>query len=469
MIPSLEGLGVAACLFLIGYLLGSPFIIGLFASLPFGSTAFATLTALGGSSPLIYTLFAAGFTVSVALRRHVLRALGIIFTHQISAWIVLLLTGYAAASAMLFPRLFAGQTTAFVPIQGIVTELPLAPVSGNITQTAYFGLGAVTFFALSVFLLREENLKILRRAFMVFIIVHVSLGFLDLAGKIAGAGDILLPIRTATYALHTETEQAGFWRIAGGYSEASAFGGTSLICLAFIYSYWRATRSQFALVLSLILLLLVLLSTSSTAYVGLAVLSLAPVASLITAFYQDRLTSEDLLLAAVGAFVLAAMMALFLYDEKLFEPVIELFQTTVLDKPLSQSAYERAYWNYKSFEAFMETSGVGIGMGSSRSSSWIISVLSQLGVIGGLAILSLTALILRGLHGLEPTADTSQIFAFASGVRAAIVAKLLADSIAGSGADPGIMFFMALSIITASRHHVVRNTRLSRQPVAAPM
>lgn len=460
---------VSAFLLLTGYLLGAPFLVGLFASLPFGSTAFATLTSLGGSSPLIYTLFAAGFILTVALRKQVLRELGTIFTLHVSPWIVVLLTAYVIASAMIFPRLFAGQTTAFVPVEGIVTELPLAPVSGNITQTAYFTLGALTFLATSIFLLRKENLEILRRGFMVFIIVHVCLGIFDLAGKVAGVGDILLPIRTATYALHTETEQAGFWRIAGGYSEASAFGGTSLICLAFIYSYWRATRSQFALVLSLILLLLVLLSTSSTAYVGLAALSLVPVASLITAFYQNRLTSEDLLLAAVGAFVLAAILALFLYDEKLFSPVMELFQTTVLDKPLSQSAQERAYWNYKSVEAFIDTSGVGIGMGSSRSSSWIISVLSQLGLIGGLAILSLTVLILRGLHGLEPTADTSQIFAFASGVRAAIVAKLLADSIAGSGADPGLLFFMALPIITAIRRHVMRNTRVSRQPLAAPV
>jgi hypothetical protein len=52
----IPGLIVCAALLLIGRWFGAPVLIGLFASLAFGSTAFATLTALGGSSPLIYTL-----------------------------------------------------------------------------------------------------------------------------------------------------------------------------------------------------------------------------------------------------------------------------------------------------------------------------------------------------------------------------------------------------------------------------
>jgi hypothetical protein len=36
-------------------------------------------------------------------------------------------------------------------------------------------------------------------------------------------------------------------------------------------------------------------------------------------------------------------------------------------------------------------------------------------------------------------------------VRAAIAAQLLAGSLAGSGADPGMLFFIALSVILACR------------------
>jgi hypothetical protein len=451
MIPSIAGLIVSASLALGGYFLGAPLIIGLFASMPFGSTAFATLTALGGSSPLIYTLFALGIIVAVALRRNVLREVGIVFTRFPVTWIVLFLTIYTIVSAMIFPRLFEGQTTAFIPIDGVPTELPLSPTSGNITQTAYFTLGALTFLAFSIILLREENLKLVRRGFFTFVAVNATLGILDLGAKLAGAGDLLLPIRTASYALLTEVEHAGFWRIAGGFAEASAFGGTSLMCLAFTYVYWRMGKSRVAFHLTIVLLALLLLSTSSTAYGGLAILSIAPLMSLTRSALQNRFTSDDLLLLGLGICALAIGVTVFLYDERLFDPVVNLVETTIFDKPLSASGIERAYWNEKSLQAFLDTNAVGIGMGSSRSSSWIISVLSQLGLIGALAMTSLVFVILRGMGGQKPTAATAEIFVFAAAVRAAIAAQLLAGSLAGSGADPGMLFFIALSVILACR------------------
>lgn len=459
MIPSPEGLIVSACLLIVGYLLGAPLLIGLFASLPFGSTSFATLTAIGGSSPLIYTLFASGFIVLVALRRKVLRDLGVLFTTQMSPWIVLALTVYVLASAMFFPRLFAGQTTVFVPIEGIVTELPLAPASGNITQTAYFALGGLSFFALSLVLLGEGSLATVRRGFFTLAIVNASLGIIDLAGKLAGLDDILAPIRTANYALLTTVGQAGFWRIAGGYAEASGFGAMSLACLAFTYTYWRRTYSGFAFALTIVLGGLVLLSTSTTAYAGLALMALGPIYSLGQSAFRGQLQANDLLLMALGAALIAVMMAVFLFNQAALQPLIDLFETTVLDKPMSESAKERWYWNYKSLAAFMETGGVGVGMGSSRSSSWIISVIAQLGVIGTLGMLSLLWIAVRGMNGLKPSAGTAELFALASAVRASAIALLVAASIGGSGADPGILFFLALPVSIACRRRAALGLR----------
>jgi len=461
MIPSFEGLIVIGFLLLVGLALGAPLLIGLFASLPFGSTAFATLPALGGSSPLIYTLLASGFILLVGLRRQVLRDLGIVFMTQVSAWIVLGLTCYAIASAMLFPRLFAGQTSAFVPIDGLVTELPLMPVSGNITQTAYFTLGALTFFALSILLLHAGNLRLVRRGFFALVIFNAALGVLDLGGKMAGMGDILGPIRTASYALLTDVGHAGFWRIAGGYSEASAFGAMSLACLAFAYTYWRRANSQAALILTLVLGGLVLLSTSTTAYAGLAVLALAPVYSLLRSLVAGRLEAGDLLLVAFGAVAMAFLGMAFLFNDALLRPFIDLFETAILDKPLSESAKERLHWNMQSLQAFIDTGGVGVGMGSSRSSSWIISVISQLGVAGTLGMLALAGVVLRGMSGLRPTAETAELFAFAAAARASAIALLVAISFGGGSADPGILFFMALPVIIACRRWAALEQRAS--------
>jgi hypothetical protein len=454
MIPSIPGLLVAAAIFAIGYALRAPITIGLFISLPLGSTAWATLPALGGSSPLIYTLFAAMLLGATAFRRDIVHEVSRVFSASGTPWIVLVLTCYAIVSSVVFPRLFAGYTSAFIPIRGYITEVPLAPSAGNITQSAYFTLGSLTFLALSVLLLQEKKLAMVKKGFFAFVIVNVGLGILDLAGKMAGAGDVLLPIRSASYAFLTEAVEAGFWRINGGFSEASGFAGASLACLGFCYAYWRVSKSTLAFGLSIVTLLLLLFSTSSTAYGGLAVLLLAPLAVLVGSVFRNRFSKDEALLAGMIAIIVVGVMAIIIYDARVFDPVVNLFDRTVLDKSNSESGKERGYWNQRSMENVVDTGGLGIGLGSSRSSSWAISVASQLGIIGSIAMGALLVIILRGLGGLRQTRDNMEVFALASGARGCAVAGLLAATIGGGMADPGILFMVSLATIAACRHHV---------------
>lgn len=69
MEPSIPGLLLLLALLALGRRLGAAIVIGLFLSLPFGSTALGTLGALGGSSPLIYVAFVLLLLAAVALRR----------------------------------------------------------------------------------------------------------------------------------------------------------------------------------------------------------------------------------------------------------------------------------------------------------------------------------------------------------------------------------------------------------------
>ncbi|TIL79011.1 MAG: hypothetical protein E5Y81_10515, partial [Mesorhizobium sp.] len=144
-------------------------ITALIASLAFGATAIGTITSLGGSSPLIFTVFA------------------------MLAWIVCLLMIYVCIGALLFPRLFAGQTSAFVASRTArgVYEAALAPVSANISQAGYFILGGLTFLATCLLLQRSGTLADIRRGFFLWFSLHVVMGVLDLLGKMSGAGDIL--------------------------------------------------------------------------------------------------------------------------------------------------------------------------------------------------------------------------------------------------------------------------------------
>lgn len=451
MDPSIPGLLVLLALLALGRWLGAAVVIGLFASLPFGSTALGTVGALGGSSPLIYVGFVGLLLVSVGLRRGFADRLAYVLARHGTARVMAVLTVCAVAGAVLLPRLFLGQTTVFVPSPEGVKKLLLAPTSSNITQTGYFVLAALTYFAFAASLLEKGQMEAVRRGFLAWAVIHAALGTVDLAGKLSGAGDLLSPIRTATYAYLVDVEEVGFWRIAGGHSEASAFGSVTLACLAFSFTYWRVSRSRPVLLLTLLLLALLLLSTSSTAYAGFAIVASFAALSMAISALRGRLSSSDLLVLSLVWLALIVVLSLYLADEQVFDPIVRLFEAVVLNKSSSGSAEQRFYWNAQSLQAFLDTFGLGVGLGSSRASSWLVAVISQLGVAGTLLMAALVGVLLRDLALPKPRAVDRRTLALTSGARAAALASLAAASVSNGSADPGLIFFIALAVVGARR------------------
>ncbi|MBZ9677693.1 hypothetical protein [Mesorhizobium sp. ES1-1] len=434
-------------------------ITALIASLAFGATAIGTIGSLGGSSPLIFTFFNILLIGTALARRGIWRQIGIAFSHIGATWIVSALMIYVTLGALLFPRLFEGQTSAFVASRTGrgVYEAALAPVSANISQTGYFVLAGLTFLAVCVLVQREGTLTDIKRGYFLWFILHVSMGMLDLLGKLAGAGDVLAPIRTANYSMLTDVTEAGFFRIAGAFSEASAFGGVSLSGLAFTYTYWTKTGSKFALGLGALLFCLLLLSTSSTAYVGLAIISLPVVLSIARSLASGRLRSEEALLLTLLMPLLLLCMAVILFYPHFLDPVAQLVDNTLVNKVTSTSGQERSYWNYKSLQSFFDTGGLGVGLGSSRASSWPIALLSQLGLFGTVIMTVLLAMLMRGLKGSSFV--DAEVDAIASSSRACALSSLVAGSLASGSPDPGIVFYIPLAVILASRRLPVKDNR----------
>lgn len=467
MQPSFVGLIVCAILLVLGYYSRGLLIVGLVTSLAFGATSFATLSFLGNSSPLIYTLFAAIMLLAVAARRHIWRDLGTALGSIGMLWVLCALMFYAALGSWLFPRLFAGQVSVFVQSQtrrGVI-EAALEPVSGNISQTAYFVLGGLTAIALCVLLRQPGRFGQLKLGFFLLCGFHAAMGLIDLLGKLAGAGDVLEPIRTASYAMLTNSSEGGFIRIAGAYSEASAFGTASLACLAFTYTYWRKTGSVAAHWLSALLLFLIVLSTSSTAYAGLAILVVPVAVTLMQALFSDRLRPVDIKILVVLLALACLILGMSLYDRGFFDPFLRLMDSMVINKGSSASGQERGYWNAKSLEAFADTSGLGVGFGSSRASSWMIAVISQLGLVGSVLMAALVVAIARGMSGLDGWVDQETDAVIAS-VRACALAGLVAASLVSGSADPGMMFFVALAVVSVGRVKARQNKDAAQSSVS---
>ncbi len=401
MIPSLAGALVFLALLLLGRFAGGTIVVGLFASLAFGCTSIASIPALGSASPLIYTMFALLLIGNVALRSNLPHELTLVFRQHVSATIVCALAVWALASAIILPRLFGGETSAFIPVNGDIREFALAPTAGNITQTAYLIAGVLAFLSLRILMNQRGSLKIVRSGFFAYVIANVTLGVIDLAGKVSGLGDLLLPIRTADYALLNEVEATGFWRIVGGCSEASTYAMSCLGCVAFTFVYWRKSGSALAFALTAALLLLLVFSTSSTAYVGLAFLAFFAAMSIGSTLLSAKAKVQDLLLFAMLLALIATALGIYLYSAKLYDPFVDLIQAMIFEKAESSSGQERSYWNYISLQSFLDTYGFGIGMGSSRSSSWLVSVISQLGLLGTLLFGVLSAAIFHGAGNIR--------------------------------------------------------------------
>lgn len=478
---------ICVLLLILGRTRQGSLVVALIASVAFGSTSIASLGGLG--TPLIYVALELVLIVSIIMRRRLPDDLARAFHEYPINWIVLALLVYASGSAIILPRLFTGMTGAFVPVDGLVSEVPLAPVSGNIAQSGYFVLGGATFFCLNLLLLSKSKtfsfdnspnsekidneyflLQAIGKGFFFWAWLNAATGALDLVGKMAGAGDLLLPLRTAGYALLTETEHAGFWRVAGLHPEASAFGAAALAGLAFSSTYWRASRSYNAFFLTIVLLSLTLLSTSSTAYAGLAVLVLVAFLAAVRSLLRGRLLHTDAFW--LGAVLVAAtiVLSILLVNDDAFAKVETLLRATILEKSSSASGIERAYWNQRSLDSFFATSMLGIGLGSSRASSWAIAVLSQLGLIGSILLGILVIVIAwptrRREWGDPPHgSEARRVIALHDSVRAAALTLLLAATIGGGAADPGILFFISLATVFGCRRYLQRQLRPS---IASP-
>ncbi|TGS82664.1 hypothetical protein EN817_26190 [Mesorhizobium sp. M3A.F.Ca.ET.174.01.1.1] len=459
MLFSIPGLAVCAVVLIVAYYSRGMLIVGLLASLAFGATSAMTLTSVGGSTPLIYTLFAALLVTAVTARRHIWFELGSVLGSIRPIWILASLMAYAIVGSWLFPRFFAGQTVVFVQAKtrGGVVEAALAPVSGNISQTGYFILGGLTAIALCTLLLHSNRIDQIRRGFFLWCGLHAGMGLIDFVGKNSGAGDLLAPIRTASYQIMTGAIEAGFVRINGAFSEASSFAGASLACLAFSYTYWRKTKSHLAQWLAGILLFLTILSTSSTAYVGLTILCIPVAISMMTSVLRGKVEREEILIIAIMALGTVAVLGISLYNAGALDPIIRLINSTIINKANSASGEERAYWNVKSLQSFLDTSGLGIGFGSSRASSWPIAVLSQLGLFGSMMMAILVGVLVRGVgrerQWLDPETD-----AVVLSVRNAALASIVAISVSAGSADPGIIFFIAFAVVCAAKVRARRSS-----------
>ncbi|SDG97016.1 O-antigen ligase family protein [Alloyangia pacifica] len=364
-------------------------VIILFSLIPFGMMAAFNLPAVGNTSILAVDLAAITLACMFLPQRSLNRDLGLIFAPRGTALPLMGFLIYAAIGSIFLPRVFEGATEVFsigrVANQIGIVMRPLSPGGGNLSQLLRIMLSLLVFLVVVLVMLRQQSPGLARRAMIAVTIVHAGLGFLDIATQATGTAFILEPVRTANYALTLGQEMAGLNRVIGGFPEASSYSYVTLGLFGYWLSYWFHDKSgsRLPLILLLLTLFLILRGTSSSAYVGLALLVFIFALMRLRELASHQRLDGRLVAVLVGAIGIVPLIFIGVYT--LYELVpgfTDFIDRSLLNKLSSDSGVERMSWNRQAFRNFLDTYMLGAGLGSVRASNWLVATLSTTGLVG---------------------------------------------------------------------------------------
>ena len=359
---------------------------------------------------------------------------------------LMLLTLYGALSAIFMPRLFAGLTNVYAVARGGDSTmgpivLPLAPVSGNLSQTFYIISDLACFFVCSAAVRERRALFTVAAATVAAAALNLAFGVLDYVTFAAGQGEALSFMRNATYRMLDDVEVLGYKRIVGSFAEASAFAGATLGYFAFTARLALAQRwTKITAPLAILSALAIVASTSSTGYVGLAVCVVALYLLTVRAAIVGQSSRVGLTVLLAAPPLLAALVLAAILEGSLWAQATQLFDQIIVAKAASDSGRERGAWNAVALQSFLDTSFLGAGVGSLRAASFPVAVLASVGLPGALLFLPFLYHVLA-----KPirSADTDSLRAdIRMAARFSAFALVFASTLAGSFIDLGLPFFV---------------------------
>jgi hypothetical protein len=430
------------------------FAIGLYClALGYRATAtvFVVMTMFGAAAAMLigsaniqpahlFLLFLALATLSWRQKLRVaLRALKF---PQPGFWLACLVL-YGIATGFFSPRLLA-RATEIIPLG--VSEypssggaVPLGPVSSNFTQAVYLTADLLCFLMIVAVGSTRSGFAAVVTGLICYAFGNVIFALLDLATSATGTEQLLQYFRNARYTFHDNDTVAGMKRIVGSWPEASAFAGTTVGVLGFTGTMWLCARSsRWTGPLSLASLILVVWSTSST---GLFAAPLCLIILYVTAVARSgvRQTSRhsNAIALLVPPIVVAAVLVIVLNDA-LYKAIWDYIDLLILSKSTSSSGVERGSWNTYAFQNFLDSSGLGVGLGTARTSSFPLALLSNVGVPGTIFFLLFAVSALWVRRAGRGTFPSDARLAARNGCLGLLCGSL----VAGPTVDLGLLFFI---------------------------
>jgi hypothetical protein len=447
---TLELIGIITLLVgLVGLFREISFIVYFFfSSTLLGSAAAIILDSLGGINISPGHLLLGFLTLSLLRDKRSLRAVsGEISIGRPGFWLLLTVI-YSTIGAFFLPRLLMGQTLVYAVRAENPFNTPLAPAMSNLTQSIYFIADLVCFVVLSGYASTVAGRRVLGTAALACATLNLIFAVLDLATYFTNTTELLSFIRNANYTLLNDTEVGGLKRIVGSFTEASSFAAVTLCYFAFTSRLWLlGVRPHVTLPLAVLSLLALILSTASTAYVGLSVLLAAIYLQVLLSALRRSATVQMVYFIGASPVILATIALVIAFNQDFSDYVRDFLNGLIFDKLSTASGIERSAWNSQALQNVMDTFGFGVGNGSVRASSFPVAVLASLGVTGAL-LFSLFFVTLffsrRKKQPFDPVDD-----AYRQAAKWACFALLITSTTSGALIDLGLVFYAFAALACA--------------------
>lgn len=279
--------------------------------------------------------------------------------------LMIMLTLVGVAGAILLPRLFSGE----MPVtQSSLGYSPLAPSGKNYIQATYMVANAFLYFLFSRSVGRGVlTLTDCLRTMAVWTWVVIGLGVYQVLGSF-----VPLPWPSPIFNSNLAYSQLfnqrmlGLVRMSSTYTEPSILAMHFVGLLALFGLGLRNTRLAAAILFCL------LISTSATAYGGIALLVVVYVA------WSGRTVTTRVL--ATSLFVAGIAFAIVLSTQIGLESLS--VGKLVAAKMHSSSGENRSFMDLVSIKAFIQSMGLGVGIGSTRASSFLVTFAACTGIPG---------------------------------------------------------------------------------------
>ncbi len=401
---------------------------GSFSVVPGGTTVLASSVAFLLLMVKVFLRPGAGHDAARAMR---FSAMGLLVVFMV----------LAVVWAMIVPRV-SGSNIFVYPMAVGVTSFParLQPTSANLNQSVYQIISCAVALGFYVMARGARFSETFLRGGLWAAGAVIVTGLADMIGPHIGLTKVLDLFRTASYTFLNGVEVMGVTRVVGLMPEASTFGALSVsigALLLFCREAYSPGLKPWALGLGIACLAFAALSTSSAAMICLAVTFAVLCADLGSRLVLERFADKRAALNAI--LVLAGLVLVLVLYLAVFQTqrdfIVRIVDSAVFKKTESSSYIERSAWSHQAWQAFLASGGIGVGVGSVRTSNFFVNIIASTGVFGA----SLFALFLLRVAAARVSAAQPQPSELVRGAKQALIIIFTGLFFVGTVPDYGLL------------------------------